>query len=159
MVVPEGKADSSLVRASPFLSLVWGWSDLIISGATATLFKRVHDCPQPCFRDLFDWEKRRMTTAAKKSQRKAGKKAESQAEEERREQRERAHLERVNLKAAGIDVGARSHFVAVPADLSDEPVREFAGFTGDLHRLADWPEDHPRDPGGRAGSRAARPIG
>lgn len=52
--------------------------------------------------------------------------------------REQAQLEQINLFAAGIDIGSRSHFVAVPADLTSEPVREFAGFTGDLHRLADW---------------------
>jgi hypothetical protein len=28
--------------------------------------------------------------------------------------------------------------VAVPPDRDDEPVREFASFTEDLHRLADW---------------------
>lgn len=55
-----------------------------------------------------------------------------------RAQRERAQLQQINLYAAGIDVGSRSHFVAVPADLTAEPVREFASFTGDLHRLADW---------------------
>ena len=49
-----------------------------------------------------------------------------------------AALSRVNLNAAGIDVGAESHFVAVPEDRSDTPVREFAAFTGDLYRLADW---------------------
>jgi transposase len=40
--------------------------------------------------------------------------------------------------AAGIDIGSRSHWVAVPADRDAEPVREFESFTGDLHRLADW---------------------
>jgi transposase len=40
--------------------------------------------------------------------------------------------------AAGIDIGSASHFVAVPPDRDDEPVREFASFTADLHRLADW---------------------
>lgn len=64
--------------------------------------------------------------------------AQKKAQKKQRAQRVRAHLEQVNLFAAGIDIGAGSHFVAVPADLSDEPVREFAGFTGDLHRLADW---------------------
>lgn len=47
-------------------------------------------------------------------------------------------LPQVNANAAGIDVGATSHFVAVPADRAAEPVREFAAFTGDLYRLADW---------------------
>lgn len=44
----------------------------------------------------------------------------------------------INRNAAGIDVGSASHFVAVPADRDDEPVREFAAFTGDLYRMADW---------------------
>lgn len=40
--------------------------------------------------------------------------------------------------AAGIDIGSAAHFVAVPPDRDDEPVREFCSFTADLHRLADW---------------------
>ena len=47
-------------------------------------------------------------------------------------------LSQLNLNAAGIDVGATSHFVAVPSDRAEEPVREFAAFTADLYRLADW---------------------
>jgi transposase len=40
--------------------------------------------------------------------------------------------------AAGIDIGATFHVVAVPPDRSPEPVRSFRSFTGDLERLADW---------------------
>jgi len=47
-------------------------------------------------------------------------------------------LRRVNLQAAGIDVGARSHFVAVPPESSESPVREFGVMTEDLHAIADW---------------------
>ena len=47
-------------------------------------------------------------------------------------------LSQLNLNAAGIDVGATSHFVAVPADRAEQPVREFEAFTADLYRLADW---------------------
>jgi transposase len=47
-------------------------------------------------------------------------------------------LKRVNPNAAGVDVGAGTHYVAVPEDRDGEPVREFASFTGDLHRMADW---------------------
>ena len=47
-------------------------------------------------------------------------------------------LSQLNLNAAGIDVGAASHFVAVPADSSEQPVQEFEAFTADLYRLADW---------------------
>ena len=47
----------------------------------------------------------------------------------------------VNLNAAGVDVGASSHFVAVSADRAEPPVREFAAFMADLYRLADWLEE------------------
>jgi len=47
-------------------------------------------------------------------------------------------LPHINRNSAGIDVGSASHFVAVPADRDDHPVREFAAFTGDLYRMADW---------------------
>jgi transposase len=40
--------------------------------------------------------------------------------------------------AAGIDIGSASHFVAVPPDRDDEPVREFRSFTAELEQLADW---------------------
>ncbi|WP_114971848.1 IS110 family transposase [Rhodoferax ferrireducens] len=40
--------------------------------------------------------------------------------------------------AAGIDIGSASHFVAVPPNRDDQPVREFPSFTGDLNVLADW---------------------
>ena len=49
-------------------------------------------------------------------------------------------MRHVNLNAAGIDVGAESHFVAVPEDADDQSVREFDAFTVDLYRLADWLE-------------------
>ncbi len=44
----------------------------------------------------------------------------------------------IHRHAAGIDVGATFHVVAVHADNDPEPVRQFCSFTGDLHRLADW---------------------
>jgi transposase len=47
-------------------------------------------------------------------------------------------LERLNWHAAGIDVGAEQHWVAVPDDRDPEPVRRFATFTVDLYALADW---------------------
>ena len=40
--------------------------------------------------------------------------------------------------AAGIDVGAREMFVAVPPGRDENPVRVFATFTEDLQQLADW---------------------
>ena len=47
-------------------------------------------------------------------------------------------LSTVNPNAAGIDIGAQFHVVAVPAERDDEPVRSFKSFTGDLYRLAEW---------------------
>jgi transposase len=40
--------------------------------------------------------------------------------------------------AAGIDLGATVHYVAVPADRDAQPVRSFGTQTDDLHALADW---------------------
>ena len=40
--------------------------------------------------------------------------------------------------AAGIDVGASSHWVAVPQHLAEESVREFGAMTDDLNGMADW---------------------
>jgi len=47
-------------------------------------------------------------------------------------------LEQINFNAAGLDVGSREHWVAVPADHDSQPVRSFGTFTSDLHALADW---------------------
>ena len=41
-------------------------------------------------------------------------------------------------QAAAIDVGARSHWVAVPPEKCAESVREFGVFTADLYRIAEW---------------------
>ena len=40
--------------------------------------------------------------------------------------------------AAGIDVGASSHWVAVPRQATTDPVREFGAMTDDLNAMADW---------------------
>jgi transposase len=53
----------------------------------------------------------------------------------------RAALTLTHPNAAGIDIGSASHYVAVPPDRDDEPVREFKSFTEDLERLADWLKD------------------
>jgi len=44
----------------------------------------------------------------------------------------------INPHAAGLDVGATFHVVAVAPDRDEQPVRTFGTFSGDLHRLADW---------------------
>ena len=56
-------------------------------------------------------------------------------------QRDRAFgrrgLEVTHPDAAGVDVGGATHYAAVRPDVTDEPVREFSCFTGDLHAMAD----------------------
>ena len=47
-------------------------------------------------------------------------------------------LEQMHFHAAGIDVGATEHWVAVPADRDAQPVRRFGTFTADLYALAAW---------------------
>jgi len=47
-------------------------------------------------------------------------------------------LEQINLNAAGIDIGADSHWVSVPADRDEQVVRRFGCFTADLYALAYW---------------------
>src|SRR4051794_16545793 len=48
------------------------------------------------------------------------------------------NLQLIEPDAAAIDVGSRSHWVAVNPERDQKPVREFGSFTADLHRLADW---------------------
>jgi transposase len=48
------------------------------------------------------------------------------------------HLRHINTMAAGIDIGSKSHFVAVPEGCDEVSVREFKSFTADLYELAAW---------------------
>lgn len=48
------------------------------------------------------------------------------------------HLQHININAAGIDIGSTSHFVSVPEDRDEYPIREFKTFTTDLYELATW---------------------
>ena len=48
------------------------------------------------------------------------------------------HLQHMNQKAAGIDIGSKSHFVAIPEGCDEVSVREFRSFTTDLHKLVAW---------------------
>ena len=49
-----------------------------------------------------------------------------------------ADISIVHPHAAGIDIGARFHVVAVGAECDPQPVRSFRSFTKDLHDLAGW---------------------
>jgi transposase len=58
----------------------------------------------------------------------------------KRGRREQKLLDKIHLNAAGIDIGSGSHWVAVPEDRDEQPVREFRSFTHELIELADWLE-------------------
>src|SRR6516165_3127896 len=47
-------------------------------------------------------------------------------------------LEVVHPHAAGIDIGNESHYVAVPLDRDNQPVRRFGCTTAELKAMADW---------------------
>jgi transposase len=49
-----------------------------------------------------------------------------------------AQLAAVNLYAAGIDIGAQEHWVAVPPTSDAQPVRGFGACTADLEAMATW---------------------
>jgi transposase len=49
-----------------------------------------------------------------------------------------ANIPIVHPHAAGIDIGAQFHVVAVGAERDRQPVRSFRSFTKDLHDLAGW---------------------
>ena len=53
-------------------------------------------------------------------------------------EKSKAGLPMVHADAAGVDIGAREIFVAVPEDRDAPAVRRFPTFTEDLHSLADW---------------------
>ncbi|MCY4641247.1 MAG: IS110 family transposase [Gammaproteobacteria bacterium] len=62
----------------------------------------------------------------------------SRTRSDRTKKRIAGHLEKINLFAAGIDIGSESHFVAVPEELDEQPVRSFGCFTAELEAMADW---------------------
>jgi transposase len=47
-------------------------------------------------------------------------------------------LPTINVHAAGVDIGASEHWVAVPQDRDPMSVQRFGAFTTDLYRMADW---------------------
>lgn len=53
-------------------------------------------------------------------------------------QGKRRKLQVCHPDAAGIDIGSREHWVAVPEDRDADSVQPFGTFTSDLHRLVDW---------------------
>lgn len=51
-----------------------------------------------------------------------------------------SEFKQINFNAAGIDIGAETHYVAVPdgRDPNEQDVRHFGTFTSDLYAIADW---------------------
>ena len=54
--------------------------------------------------------------------------------------KEKLELDVVNKKAAGIDIGSRSHWVAVGQ--KEEDIKEFGVYNETLYQLADWLKKH-----------------
>jgi len=54
----------------------------------------------------------------------------------------RQDLPVLHSDAAGIDIGSSFHVAAIPPDRSEESVKSFSAFTGDLNRMADWLIEH-----------------
>jgi transposase len=111
----RGKTEWPMVRHCPTVSVVLGHvGDSGESERSDIPFERVRedDVPDPTRHSLSIME-------ANMSMRKKG-------------------LELAFPNAAGIDIGSASHFVAVPPDRDDTPVREFPSFTANLREIADW---------------------
>lgn len=51
------------------------------------------------------------------------------------------HLQVIHPNCAGVDIGSAEHWAAVNPQHKDA-VRSFTSFTDDLHRMADWFEEH-----------------
>jgi transposase len=102
---------------SPLLSMVRDSSATVVSGASRIPFERSSRIRR------FPWRCRSSTMV-----------------EEVMAMRKRD--DEVFPNAAGIDIGASSHWVAVPRHLAEqagcEPVREVGAMTDDLNALADW---------------------
>ena len=60
------------------------------------------------------------------------------AKSKRASQQKQAEHPVFQPNAAGIDIGAREIYVAVPADRDAHPVRKCETFTSDLHQMAEW---------------------
>lgn len=49
-------------------------------------------------------------------------------------------IEKINLNAAGIDIGGSEHWVSVPPERDEQPVRKFGCYTSELKRMVKWLE-------------------
>ena len=55
--------------------------------------------------------------------------------------KKRSDLEKININASGIDIGSEFHYVAVPEDRDNEPVKRFGCFTSDIEKMSKWLKD------------------
>lgn len=53
-----------------------------------------------------------------------------------------AGMSRINLHAAGVDIGAEEIVVCVAPNETTQLVRGFGNYTVDLHAIADWLTEH-----------------
>jgi len=83
-----------------------------------------------------DQNKRSVATRNKK-RKPQGKSKHSHRKQGTRQQANIADRPLLEPNAAGIDIGAREMYVAVPPDRDEHPVRVFDSFPADLHELAD----------------------
>jgi transposase len=67
-----------------------------------------------------------------------GRRATSGTKSKKRGKKNTRALEQINHNAAGIDAGSEYHYVAVPEDRDERPVRKFSTVTRGLYELADW---------------------
>lgn len=47
-------------------------------------------------------------------------------------------LEIINLDAAGIDIGSKTHYVCVPENRDSERIKSFGCFTKDINMMGTW---------------------
>src|SRR3990167_3922822 len=52
------------------------------------------------------------------------------------------YLHQINPHAAGIDIGSRSHHVAVRLQTDEISIKEFSAYTTDLYHIADWLQEN-----------------
>ena len=54
-------------------------------------------------------------------------------------------LEPINFNTAGIDIGSKENWVAIPSDRCEKNIRVFGVFTNDLHAMAIWLQENAID--------------
>jgi len=100
-------------------------------GVGSRLAECVSAPPHPMPQRLVMREDAAMARAARRP-------GERQHSKRRSSQAHSAPFKPMHLNAAGIDVGADCHWVAVPPDRAAPPVQRFGTFTADLYVLAEW---------------------